>query len=196
MEYNDKFQKISSAPLNKRNCYKQPRRKSGDLFKKQGDYSEKKMVPFTSSLAIKSAPLKGLGLRLGTIIRTIASPVTFTTFESARYAQQWYSKRSVARGSVIHCEAGATVTHAYPTTMRPSFQATIQPRGQPSASPKRIHAQCGYQKRNSGLPLDLLVYGTDKTKRLFFNGDDRFLRPWKLVRLVDRGNLLTCFFDS
>lgn len=63
----------------------------------------------------------------------------FTTFESARYAQQWYSKRSVARGSVIHCEAGATVTHAYPTTMRPSFQATIQPRGQPSASPKRIH---------------------------------------------------------
>lgn len=77
MEYNDKFQKISSAPLNKRNCYKQPRRKSGDLFKKQGDYSEKKMVPFTSSLAIKSAPLKGLGLRLGTIIRTIASPVTF-----------------------------------------------------------------------------------------------------------------------
>lgn len=31
--------------------------------------------------AIKS--VKGLGLRLGTIIRTIASPVTFTTFESA-----------------------------------------------------------------------------------------------------------------
>lgn len=73
---------------------------------------------------IKAAPRRTSPWR-GTIIRTIASPVTFATFESARYAQQWYSKRSVARGSVMHCEAGATVTHAYPTTMRQSFQATI-----------------------------------------------------------------------
>lgn len=171
-------------------------RRKSNLFKKRRDYSEKKMAlsfffPRTRH-AIKSVPLKGLGLRLGTIIRTIASPITFTTIESARYAQQWYSKRSVARGSVIHCEAGATVTHAYPTTMRPSFQATIQPRGQPSASPKRMHAQCGYKKTNSGLPLGfpLFARGTMiKDETLFFDRegrDDRFLRPWQVRPLSHR----------
>lgn len=66
------------------------------------------------------------------------------------------------------------VTHAYPTTMRPSFQATIQARGQPSASPKRMHAQCGYQKTLllPGFPLFL----RDETEVFFEGRDDKFLR--------------------
>lgn len=129
-------------------CFFKQRRKKEHL-----NFSIFRRSSLKRDVSLKAAP-RGrfrraaalLALETRAIIRTIASPVTFATFESACYAQQWYSKRSVARGSLIHCEAGATVTHAvsdYNETVIPgdnrSLGTTERGLTRPSASPKRMY---------------------------------------------------------
>lgn len=95
-----------------------------------------------------------------------------------------------------------TVTHAYPTTMRPSFQATIQARGQPSASPKRMHNADIRNEQRPPTRISLFV-------RRMMKDETALLRPRRSrrqvpstltgssVHPVDGNNRLAqCLFDG
>lgn len=86
-----------------------------------------------------------------------------------------------------------TVTHAYPTTMRPSFQATIQARGQPSASPKRMHNADIRNEQRPPTRISLFVRGMMKrwngsssTAKVATTGSfdpDRFIPSMEIIAL-------------
>lgn len=95
-----------------------------------------------------------------------------------------------------------TVTHAYPTTMRPSFQATIQARGQPSASPKRMHNADIRNEQRPPTRISLFVRGMMKDETALLRPRrSRRQVPSTLtsssVHPVDGNNRLAqCLFDG